>query len=247
MKLIQLNIWQGILMYQAARFLKEERPDILNLQEVTTGVGDSDSYLFSVLEKLKRDFPQLRNRYFQHSLSSRYFGKKVYLGNMILSRYRISGKKSVFTEGKPEENVLLGKESHGVCFLQHTRMETPAGVVNDLNYHGYWVPTGKTGNATTLRHCRMIADYIESIDKDEKIILTGDFNLSPHSRSMEILNKRLTNLIIKHGIKTTRPPIRDTRTPVDFILVNGKVRVRSFRVPMNAIASDHLPLILNFD
>ncbi len=246
MKLIQLNIWQGILMYQAMQFLRKERPDILNLQEVTTGAGARSPY-FSVIENINKNLPELRHAHFQHTLSSRYFNSEIYFGQMILSKYRMGKMGGFFTNGKPIENVLMTDDTVNTCFLQHTRIETPRGVVNDLNYHGYWIPTGKTGDATTLRHCRMIADYIESIDKDEKIILTGDFNLSPHSRSMEILNKRLTNLIIKHGIKTTRPPIRDTRTPVDFILVNGKVRVRSFRVPMNAIASDHLPLILNFD
>ena len=246
MKLIQLNIWQGILMYQAMQFLKKERPDILNLQEVTTGIGDVRSAYFSVLENLSESLPELKYCHFQRNASSPYSGRRVYDGQAVLSRYRITRKNVVFTNGKPIDNGVIGRDNINICFLQHVRIETGNEIINDLNYHGYWLPYHKGGNEVTRSHCRTIADYVDGIDSNEKVILTGDFNLSPHSKSLAVLNRKLTNLVIQHGIRTTRPPIRDTMTPVDFIFVNDKVRVRSFTVP-NAKASDHLPLILEFD
>ena len=81
-------------------------------------------------------------------------------------------------------------------------------------------------------------------------IVVGDFNLHPESESIQLLNKKLTNLIEKYNIKTTRPTVKDGLDVGDsvdeYIFVNDKIKVNSFEVKQNKV-SDHYPVILDFE
>ena len=81
-------------------------------------------------------------------------------------------------------------------------------------------------------------------------IIVGDFNLNPQSKSIEILNKKLTNLIEKYNIKSTRPTVKDGLDVGgrvdDYIFVNDKIKVNNFEVKQIDV-SDHYPLILDFE
>lgn len=102
------------------------------------------------------------------------------------------------------------------------------------------------GNKVTEEHSRKILRYMDSIDPEEAIILSGDFNLAPNSKSLQMISKYYSNLILKYHIKTTRNAIVSIKDPVDNIFVNKKVKVRSLKAPMN-YASDHLPLVMDFE
>lgn len=60
----------------------------------------------------------------------------------------------------------------------------------------------------------------------------------------------MVNLIEKYNIKSTRPTFDDGldkgNIVCDYIFINDKVKVNNFKV-INSNASDHLPLMLDFD
>jgi endonuclease/exonuclease/phosphatase family metal-dependent hydrolase len=85
----------------------------------------------------------------------------------------------------------------------------------------------------------------------EPVILLGDFNASPRSRAYQRLASRLhdaQNAVPHHRTRPTFP----SRLPVlriDHAFVSRSihvVRVESIRSPMARVASDHLPLMIEF-
>lgn len=76
--------------------------------------------------------------------------------------------------------------------------------------------------------------------------MTGDFNLEPHSESLELINNMLTNLPIKYGLKTTRTELTHKTEVCDYIFVNDQVKVESFKA-LEDIASDHMALVTVFE
>jgi endonuclease/exonuclease/phosphatase (EEP) superfamily protein YafD len=78
------------------------------------------------------------------------------------------------------------------------------------------------------------------------VILTGDFNLVPGSKSLEPLNKMLRNLSIEFRLSTTRNQLTHKNEVCDYIFVNDKVQVKQFEAS-DALISDHKALILDFE
>jgi len=60
-----------------------------------------------------------------------------------------------------------------------------------------------------------------------KIILSGDFNLAPHSESLEQINILLANLSIKARLKTTRTKLTHKPKSVTIYFVNDAIKVKS--------------------
>jgi len=76
--------------------------------------------------------------------------------------------------------------------------------------------------------------------------LAGDFNLSPHSESLKIINGRLTNLPLKYRLKTTRTLLTHKTEVCDYLFVSKDITVNDFYASKKLV-SDHLALILDFD
>ena len=115
-----------------------------------------------------------------------------------------------------------------------------------INVHGIWT-IDKLDDERTLEQLKII---LSSIREDIPSIVVGDFNLLPNSDSITTISKKMINLILKYNVKTTRPTFDDGLDKgdlvCDYIFVNDKVKVNNFKV-LNSKASDHLPLILDFE
>lgn len=94
-----------------------------------------------------------------------------------------------------------------------------------------------------MRQCKLIADYVRTLEGE--ILLTGDFNLAPHSASLEQINSVLRNVCIEHGVTTTRTPLTQKTEVCDYIFSTSNLREMSFRVA-EEIVSDHRALVLEF-
>jgi len=88
-----------------------------------------------------------------------------------------------------------------------------------------------------------LVQYIKKLEG--AVILTGDFNLAPHSKSLEQLNKMLSNLSVKANLDTTRNQLTYKKEVCDYIFVNDQVKVKSFEAS-DELVSDHKALILEF-
>ena len=230
----------------AIKFLKKEDPDIINLQEVSSGMGTTNSDYFDVYESLQKALGH-EYAFYSPTIEGRFAGHFVSEGQLVLSKYPIIYKKAIYMHGKPNfHSAFVGKKDRNVEVLQHVKIKIGKKVVNDLNYHGYLIWGTRMGNRRTESYSKKILKLMNSAKEGEYVVLSGDFNLSPKSESLKIISGTCPDLITKFKIKTTRNELSAEKTPVDNIFVNQETKVKSFKVPMIYI-SDHLPLVMEFE
>ena len=114
-----------------------------------------------------------------------------------------------------------------------------------MHIHGiYQRDTDKADTPERQEQSRILLDFIKNCGT--KVVLLGDFNLLPNTKSIEILGESLLNLIRKYGITDTRGrryagPIRFA----DYCFISKEIKERTFRA-IDSEASDHLPLELEY-
>ena len=126
----------------------------------------------------------------------------------------------------------------------HVALETPKGILHVLTHHGFRDPNTKDGSDENTRQMKIIASYIDSLEGP--IILAGDFNLHPKSKSLQPIHDRLTNLCTKYDLRSTRSELAKRQEVIDYIFVSDDISVKDFHAS-EMILSDHKALILDFD
>jgi endonuclease/exonuclease/phosphatase family metal-dependent hydrolase len=114
------------------------------------------------------------------------------------------------------------------------------------NLHGFW---SKQGNGDTSQRIQQAKNIRNNLSKRNKLqIICGDFNMRPEIKSMEIIESvGLRNLVKEYEVSGTRTSLYDGNEPhADYILVSEDIVVNNFGVLPNE-ASDHVPLLLDFD
>src|SRR3990167_7090567 len=113
LKFIQINIYKGQYLDDLMRFLKDQNPDFISMQEVTAGemnLCDKNLDLFE---------------YFKKELSLNGVIDKVmkpvdspngYLGNAVFSKYQITGSKTLVL--KTFEDFTLSKFNDFKIFVK---------------------------------------------------------------------------------------------------------------------------------
>lgn len=241
MKLIQLNAWGGRLDRQVTGFLAREKPDFACLQEVISYPVE-ESGLFSSIENMQ-DAGGLEYAVMAPVFSFQYQRNTAQFGNGILSKLPIQKSETIFTYLEHKDDFEFGTDSPNVRNFVHAVIELDGKPVNIITHHGFWVPDHKNGNEETLRQMNILADYVEACSGP--IIVTGDFNLAPHSKSLERLNNKLQNLSISHRLKTTRTHLTHKTEVCDYIFVSDELQVHNF-YSVEEIVSDHKALVLEF-
>ena len=258
MKLFDLNI--GIKIdntKQVLNLVKEEKPDICVFQEAMNAVDDTcyESYKSkNYIEKIEgykysRFAPLfIADKITVNGEVYKDFGGKAEQGTLIISKYKIKEHYNQFyyNDYKYEYDATHFKEKDWCRSIQNTILEIDGKEVQIINVHGLW-NKDKVGDERTIKQSLFILEHIRD---DIPVIVAGDFNLLPNTESIEILNRRLINLIDKYNIKTTRPKFRDGLdigdVICDYIFVNDLVKVNNLIV-IKSDVSDHLPIVLDFD
>lgn len=243
MKIIQINIWYGKLMWPLVDFIREEKPDIVCMQEVISSDVDTYSLLFT-LEEIKK-LTGMKNSFMSPTLDYRFMHGKLSFGNAIITNLPISKTHEVFTNGayvsdaNDKTDDLLEPR-----VLQHAVLESKEGKTNILNTHGLYVEGTKNGNNKTLLQNQLIASYFKKLSGPT--VLCADFNLKPTSPSMREFDF-LRNLSTEGKLNCTYQPSLSNQTDVcDYIFVNSLVDASSFKMD-DRVVSDHKALILEFD
>jgi len=240
-KLVQLNAWGGRLEHQLADLLSDEAATFVCLQEIISTEGDG---AFAVpLEKLQVD-QGYADAYMSPVFSFNLMNKKASFGNAILSQFPFTVSKTIFTNLTYKDDFDFDSDDYNIRNLQHVQVSIGDVKLNILNHHGHHVRQHKNGDQQTLRQMEQIADYISQLDGP--IILAGDFNLAPHSQSLELINASLRNLSIDYQLTTTRTELTAKKEVCDYIFVSEAIKVTSFKAS-DTLASDHQALILDFE
>jgi endonuclease/exonuclease/phosphatase family metal-dependent hydrolase len=242
LRLVQLNVWGGRLERQLLPFFEAEQPDIICLQEAISFEAE-DSGFFATVENIQK-VCQLPFVAMAPVFTFDYQNKDAHFGNCIISRYPIQKSEVLFTHLSHKKEFQFGRDSTNVRNFVHVVTEIEGKAVNFLTHHGYHVPDHKNGTTETLAQMQQLGSYIEELSGP--VILTGDFNLAPHSESLEVINRLLTNLPVKHHLRTTRNSLTHKTEVCDYIFVNDAITVKNFLVS-EEIVSDHKALLLDFD
>jgi len=261
MKLLNLNT--GIKIPntpQVITFLKEQAPDFIALQEVgrpfEASVAPEYSSYVDIEKALKPDFPftffgpmWFADAFRTNGKVNRHFGGHIEQGSEILSKFAIKAATNEFYY-KHYEYMLdwsnWENEDHGRAVLV-TELDVSGTPLQILNLHGIWNKS-RQGDERTLAQCKYVA--AAAMRKKIPTIITGDFNLSPDSESIQYMNQHFRNLISENNISSTRPGVVEEfdtgRKVVDYMFVNNQISVQHFGT-INTDISDHLPLVLEFE
>jgi endonuclease/exonuclease/phosphatase family metal-dependent hydrolase len=238
MNILQLNVWGGRLEKQILNLLKEVQPDIVCLQEAISLKGKNGGFFLNVEEMAEELGMHLS---FSPVLGFNFMNRKAKFGNAILSKIPFSSENTVFTRKEFVEDFDFDSTDYNVRNLQHISIGQGEATIHVLNHHGHHINAHKNGDEETMRQCKVIADYADKLDG--RVVLAGDFNLSPLSQSLAQINSVLLNLSTQHNLQTTRTELTHKREVCDYIFVSKEVNVKDFQA-LDDIVSDHKGLLL---
>jgi endonuclease/exonuclease/phosphatase family metal-dependent hydrolase len=209
-----------------ARVIAQYAPDIVALQELDVGRLRSDH----------EDQAQLIARHLQ---MEHHFHPAIHLeeeryGDAILTHYPMELVKAELLP-----SVKQAIEPRGALWVKVTVNGEPIHIINT---HLGLSPEEKRVQVKAL----LGEQWLRHPECKGRVILCGDFNLLPSSRTFKELTKTLTDTQSKNPRPTftSRLPIGR----IDHILLDREAQLLSTSVPstgLTCVASDHLPLIVN--
>lgn len=254
MRLITLNIWGGKIFEPLINFFKDQanNTDIFCLQEVfhtPTDKKDTHGARANVYDEIKQVLNGFQGFYalaqegydtdgavdFPLSYGLAMFVKKsipiTVHGDVFVFRARNSRKDDNTSIGRNLEYITLGNGEEATSIF---------------NLHGLWSGDGKDDNRDRLEQSRKVKEFMATVES-KKNILCGDFNLLPNTQSLLLLEAGMKNLVKDYGVTSTRSRFYTKPNKfADYILVSPEVKVNRFEV-LPVTASDHLPLLLDFN
>jgi endonuclease/exonuclease/phosphatase family metal-dependent hydrolase len=157
-------------------------------------------------------------------------------GNAIVSRFPLVRRRAIELPGEGswycrERRVAIWAEA-----------ETDAGGISIINTHF------ALGRVECFRQANFLA---QELTPNEPLILLGDFNSLPGSRSVQLFGSVLRDA--RRELKSGRPhrtfPTRFPTMAVDHIFASAALRplsICSHRTNLSRVASDHFPLVAEF-
>jgi endonuclease/exonuclease/phosphatase (EEP) superfamily protein YafD len=247
MRIVSLNAWGGALWQPLSNFLRQEASstDVFCLQESyrgspeTFGGGarlDFHDQVAALLPGFTGTFVPVCRQL------SGEFGLSLFVREALMPVFDSQFVVGTYGEIGP---VLESGRRNVPVVLQNVHM---AGLTV-AHFHGVAYPGHKLDTTERLMQSEALAQSVRT--SAVPVILCGDLNLQPDTKSIRLLEQiPLRNLIAEFGIQSTRPehhlehyPPEERQYFADYMFVSPEVAVRSFEVPTIDV-SDHLPLIL---
>lgn len=250
-KILTLNIWGGELLNNVVSFIQEENPDIVLLQEVYNGKEDLETRFrsFNILKEKLNFFYYAFEPLF---LGVRSNGKKILQGNAIFSRFPIENKKLIFFDipfgefSLEESKININKNKVIPMGMLKAEIELPNKNIDTYSVHGIWGLDGED-NPRRLEMSRIIVNEIKN---KENVILGGDFNLKPNTRTIKNIEEQLQNVFKNELVSTFNMKHKElpgyATAVVDMIFVSRHFKVVNHYMP-DADVSDHMPLIAEIE
>lgn len=260
-----LNGWGGKLHEELRDYLRAEQPDVLCLQEVVHTPASSKDWLTyrdgdHVLPQRANFFRDVREALPQHVAAffpasqgvlwdgDRSIPSQWGLATFVRTDYPIIGQHAGFVhkDFSPEGygDHPRSRSAHVIRLYDFSR-DWPITIAH---MHGLRDLRGKLDTPERLDQARQLVRMIRAVaPPGERLVVCGDFNVEPDSRTFEILAEelRLTDLVTGGGYTGTRTShYAKAGRFADYMLVAPPVEVSSFAVVAQPEVSDHCPLIL---
>ncbi|MGA0603119.1 endonuclease/exonuclease/phosphatase family protein [Caulobacter sp. KR2-114] len=225
---------------RVAEVIARQRPDIVALQEVDVGRARTRhvDQAHELAHRLDMAF------HFNAALTI----EEERYGDAILTRLPERRVKSAPLPGHPGHRAFRALEPRGALWLA---ISIGGQELQVINTHLGLVPAEQAAQAAALAG----HDWLGHPDCKAPTVLVGDLNAVLGSRALRRLLARLQDARAlarpggASGLLATFPS-RMPLAPIDHILVSPGVVVRGLSVPrdrLTALASDHAPLVMDFD
>lgn len=218
-----------------AAVIAQRQPDIVALQELDvcrTRTGTVDQ-AHAIAQRLGMDF----------HFNAAFTVEEERYGDAILT----AAPHRVIKAGPlPGLLGIKGLEPRGALWLE---LDIDGRPLQVLNTHLGLVPHEQRAQALALA-----GNEWTGLRKatDPPLILVGDFNATPHARAYRTLARRFTDARRQApgpGLTPTFPS-RLPMLAIDHVFLDGKVRATRAETvsgPLARVASDHLPLVVDFE
>jgi endonuclease/exonuclease/phosphatase family metal-dependent hydrolase len=220
---------------RVAAVIAQQKPDIVALQELDvyrprTGAVDQ---AHAIAQKLGMHF----HFHPAFTVEEEHYGDAL----LTMAPHRVI--KAGPLPGLPR---LRGLEPRGALWLE---LELDGKRLQVLNTHLGLVPHEQRVQALALAGPDWTGVREAS---DPPLIMLGDFNATPHARAYRTLAARFMDARVQAPAPGPTPtfPSRLPMLAIDHVFLDGKViatRVQTGSGPLARTASDHLPLVVDFD
>src|SRR3989344_403399 len=251
-KVVQINIYKGRYLESLADFLIREKPDLVTLQEVSSGkvnlFSDTSINLFEYLkEKIGLFGFFSQDQKLKEDANSKF-------GNAVFSRWPIKNTKVLILKKFRPLTLEEFRNSKYWPYVTRTLINAVISLnsktVHLMSWHGAWTAP-PTETAENIRQLGLVVDYLELLNKNnQSFILGGDLNMPPGTKVIDMISSVSNNLMINSPFEyTTHPKIHKIvprKFLVDYIFTSKHFRVLSLGVP-EVTVSDHLPVVAELE
>lgn len=238
--IMQWNTWYLEDIKNIAAFLKENKADVICLQELTIDF-DRQNHIHTpnyIAEKLGY------NVYFQEIT---FAGQTMKLANAVFSRYELSDTRTVWiNQAQGSGNYDDENRAYVEAKVKIGDKKLTIGTVHMSYTHAFEPSERKLQES----------DALVAAIKDNKnnFILTGDFNAQPGSEVIKRIEERVKNLGPEYDQKTwtTKPFSHDGFEAdkldyrLDYIFGTKDISVKPAQV-ISTDFSDHLPVVIEVE
>lgn len=260
MKLISLNIWGGRVYKPLIEYISKLNGeiDIFCFQEFFSSPiskfnnNGTKSNIYSEISEILKDYyaffaPTFTNYDTNEKVD---FDLKFGQATFVKKSLNLISEETVFVYG--EYNITPPIFIEGIKDgldlprnIHLVKIKSKQGEILIGNLHGYWIPGSKKDTPQSINQMKKVKEIFDNFNGSK--ILCGDFNLSPDTKSVKILEENFKNLIIEYKITNTRSKFYTRNEKfADYILVSPDVKIKEF-VALDEHVSDHLPLYLEFE
>lgn len=259
-----LNGWGGKLHEPLLAYLRSSAPDILCLQEVVHSPDSEKEWL--TYRDRDHVLPQRAN-FFADVAAALPDHKAVFCpaaqgvlwdeDRPVASQWGLATFVRRAIPITEQAQGFVHKAFSPFGYGDHPRSRN-AHVVRVFDYekarfvcvahmHGLRDLGGKGDTPERVAQAEKLAELVRRIASlDDALVVCGDFNVEPASRTFEILGQLgLVDLVTARGFESTRTAhYAKPGRFADYLLVNERVVVADFTVVKEPEVSDHCPLVL---
>ncbi|MBP6925756.1 MAG: endonuclease/exonuclease/phosphatase family protein [Candidatus Pacebacteria bacterium] len=224
-KVLSWNIWVDCHFDKVKEFFYSYNADIIGLQELKD--NDSSRDVIGLLSEMGYQYT--------FAMTEQIWDGKLWRhGPAIFSKYPIIKSEKIQLATGDDERVAV-----------YAKIDVNGTILNIFSTHLI-----HTHQQPSLAQDEQIQKIIGNLP-DEKVVVMGDFNATPESNGIQLMNKvlvntNLTNLptwsVYSEGCPKCNPQHIDVT--LDYIFVSKDIKFDSFKIEESK-ASDHLPISID--
>jgi endonuclease/exonuclease/phosphatase family metal-dependent hydrolase len=241
LRLISLNLWGGYVLDPLLDFLESHKHvEVFCFQELYHNAAhevstDGKKLTLDLMARIIKILSEHRP-FFRPVLNNSYG-----IGTFVKKTITILEESEILIHENPN---YIGRGPTHSRNMQLLTLNSNNSTFNIANVHGLWNGLGKGDSQERIIQATKIKTTLSSVDNP--LVLCGDFNLNPDTKSIDIIKEGMRDLISENNVKSTRTSLYTKENKfADYIFTNHKIQVLEFSILTN-IVSDHAPLYIRF-